>query len=326
MSVDQFIINDNILIKKIYLNNKINFWIDIIKSDLNRNHEDLIKKIDSNDTNFMKEINKIKNNYDKVKSSSFDENKKGNTNLQISYNLKQKKQKKIGDIIESKGIGNNNYLKQKSYSSMNNKYKIYKINIPSEEKKTDKYLDTNIIIEKSKILNISFTVQENEKRLKELKLQNDLLEQEIINLENLYQLTIDKERLKKEIKMNKNIVIEENNKKKQKLSPIKLETSLATENIILNELKDSKEKSNIKETPKKKNKNRSGYRDDFIPDKTIIRTREERLKKIREKYIDENEIKGKEEYIHNSMDIKIYEKVNKKDNIRNEDENKNNIK
>ena len=347
------------------LNNKINFWIDIIKSDLNRNHEDLIKKIDSNDTNFMKEINKIKNNYDKVKSSSFDENKKGNTNLQISYNLKQKKQKKIGDIIESKGIGNNNYLKQKSYSSMNNKYKIYKINIPSEEKKTDKYLDTNIIIEKdyenttdsdyrqlldkkaqyletnlrleknikeiertkkSKILNISFTVQENEKRLKELKLQNDLLEQEIINLENLYQLTIDKERLKKEIKMNKNIVIEENNKKKQKLSPIKLETSLATENIILNELKDSKEKSNIKETPKKKSKNRSGYRDDFIPDKTIIRTREERLKKIREKYIDENEIKGKEEYIHNSMDIKIYEKVNKKDNIRNEDENKNNIK
>ena len=316
------------------VNNKINFWIDIMKSDLNRNHEDLIKKIESNETNFMKEINKKdnKNNYGKVKSSLFDENKKSNNNLEISYNLKQKKQKKIGDIFESKGIfGNNNYLKQKPYSSMNNKYKIFKINISSEEKKTDKYLDINIIIEndfknttdsdyrqlldkkaqyletnmrlensikeiertkKSKILNISLAIQENEKRLKELKLQNDLLEQEIINLENLYQLTIDKERLKKEIKMNKNIVIEENNKKKQK-SPIKLETSLTNENIILNESKDSKEKSNIKETQKKKNKNRSGYRDDFIPDKTVIETREERLKKIREKYIDENEIKGK---------------------------------
>ena len=243
---------------------------------------------------------------------------------------------------------------------MNNKYKI---NIPFEEKKTNKFLDIKIIIEndyenttdsdyrqlldkktqyletnmrleknikeiertkKSKILDISFTVQENEKRLKELKLQNDLLEQEIINLENLYQLTIDKERLKKEIKMNKNIVIEENNKKKQKLFHIKLETSLATENIILNELKDSKEK--IKETPKKKNKNRSGYRDDFIPDQTVIETRKERLKKIREKYIDENEFKGKEENIHNGIEIKNYEKVNKKDNIRNEDENENNIK
>ena len=345
------------------LNNKINFWIDLIKSDLNRNHENLIKKIESNETNFMKEINKIenKNNYGKVKSSSFDENKKSNTNLQLSYNLKQKKQKKIGDIIKSKGIiENNNYLKQKPYSSMNNKYKI---NIPFEEKKTNKFLDIKIIIEndyenttdsdyrqlldkktqyletnmrleknikeiertkKSKILDISFTVQENEKRLKELKLQNDLLEQEIINLENLYQLTIDKERLKKEIKMNKNIVIEENNKKKQKLFHIKLETSLATENIILNELKDSKEK--IKETPKKKNKNRSGYRDDFIPDQTVIETRKERLKKIREKYIDENEFKGKEENIHNGIEIKNYEKVNKKDNIRNEDENENNIK
>ena len=350
------------------LNNKINFWLDIIKSDLNGNQEELIKKIENNKTNFLKEINKNENNLinDRVKSSSFDENMKQN-NLEISYNLKlQKEKNKIGNNLKSKGIfGKYNYLKTKPYSSMKHKYKLSKISISSEEKKIDKISDINIIIEKdyenttdsdyrqlldkksqyletnmrleknikeiertkkTKLLSISYTIQENEKRLKELKLQNELLEQEIVNLQNLYQLTIDKERLKKEINTNKKIIIEESNKERQKLSPIKLETSLATENVILNELKESKDKSNIKELTKRMNKNRSGYTDDFIPDKSVIETREQRLKKIREKYLneDENENQGKEENNSNILENKNEEEINIKNEEKNENPEENN--
>ena len=323
-----------------------------------------MRKIEKKETNFMKEKFKNENIKERIKSSSFDENKKDN-NLEMSFNLRlQKEKNKNVSVLKCKGIfGKFNYLKEKPYSSLNNKK--YKINITSEEKKIDKHLDTNIIIEndyenttdsdyrqlldkkaqyletnmrleknikeiertkKSKILSVSYTIQENEKRLKELKLQNDLLEQEIDNLQNLYQLTLDKERLKKEIKTNKKIIPEENNNKKTNFYPKKLETSLATENIILNELKESNDKSNINEIPKKMNKNRSGYRDDYIQDKNDIETREERLKKIREKYLDENENGEIRENIYDDKEHKIYEKINKEDNIVNDDENKDDLK
>ena len=341
------------------LNNKINFWLDIIKSDLSGTQEEIMSKIEKNKTNFMKEINK--NNNNRAKSSSFDENKKNNFNEGINSNFKLIKEKNNNLDnnnlkISYKGIfGKFKYLKQKPYSSMNN-YKLSKINISSEEIKNNKskkendsvdsdiilakdyedttdneyrellnkksqYLEANIRLEKnikeiekskkSKLLNISYTVKENEQKLKELKEQNNLLEQEIINLQNLYQLTIDKEMLKKEIKekekKNKKILIDENNKEKPINTSLKLETSLSVENNILNELKESKNKSkNKKEINKKINKNKSGYVDDFIPDKSIIETREQRLKKIREKYLDENEISEIKENKDNN-----YEDLNK---------------
>jgi len=341
------------------LNNKINFWLDIIKSDLSGTQEEIMSKIEKNETNFMKEINK--NNNNRAKSSSFDENKKNNFNEEINSNFKLIKEKNNNLDnnnlkISYKGIfGKFKYLKQKPYSSTNN-YKLSKINISSEEIKNNKskkennsvdsdiilakdyedttdneyrellnkksqYLEANIRLEKnikeiektkkSKLLNISYTVKENEQKLKELKEQNNLLEQEIINLQNLYQLTIDKEMLKKEIKekekKNKKILIEENNKEKPINTSLKLETSLSVENNILNELKESKNKSkNKKEINKKINKNKSGYVDDFIPDKNVIETREQRLKKIREKYLDENEISEIKENKDNN-----YEDLNK---------------
>ena len=341
------------------LNNKINFWLDIIKSDLSGTQEEIMSKIEKNKTNFMKEINK--NNNNRAKSSSFDENKKNNFNEGINSNFKLIKEKNNNLDnnnlkISYKGIfGKFKYLKQKPYSSMNN-YKLSKINISSEEIKNNKskkendsvdsdiilakdyedttdneyrellnkksqYLEANIRLEKnikeiektkkSKLLNISYTVKENEQKLKELKEQNNLLEQEIINLQNLYQLTIDKEMLKKEIKekekKNKKILIDENNKEKPINTSLKLETSLSVENNILNELKEPKNISkNKKEINKKINKNKSGYVDDFIPDKSIIETREQRLKKIREKYLDENEISEIKENKDNN-----YEDLNK---------------
>ena len=340
------------------LKSKIDFWINIIKSDLNGTQEEIISKIEKNETNFMKEMNKIENN-NRAKSSSFDENKKNNYNEGKISSLKliTDKNNNVNNLKNSyKGIfGKYNFLKQKPFSSINNKYKLSKINISEEIKnnkyknddidiiiqkdyedttdneyrelldKKSQYLETNIRLEKnikeiektkkSKLLNISYTVKENEQKLKELKEQNNLLEQEIINLQNLYQLTIDKEILKKEIKEKEKkdkIIIEENNNKENKLeTSLKLEASLNVENNLLNELKDSKilEKKKLN---KKLNKNKSGYVEEFVPERSIIETREQRLKKIREKYLDDNENTEIKDYQSNKE--KTYEELNEKNN------------
>ena len=356
------------------LNNKINFWINLIKSDLSGTQDEIISKIEKKESKFLNELKKTDFNNNKVKSSSFDENiKENNNNVVKSSNLNFSQRKnKISNLNNinlknsHKGIfGKFNYLKQKPNSSIN-KYKLSSINLSSEEikinnykstcnnididniiqkdyedttdseyrellDKKSQYLETNMRLEKNikeiertkktKLLNISYTVQENEQKLKELKAQNDLLEQEIVNLQNLYQLTIDKERLKQEIKeKEKKKIIEENNKKKENLVGDKSNVDNSnTENIILNELKESNDslKKNKKNEEKKKmnkNKNKSGYADDFLPNENVIESREERLQKIKKKYLDEN------------LNEEINENNNEENNldiVNNENENQN---
>ena len=356
------------------LKNKINFWINIIKSDLNGTEEEIISKIEKNETNFMKEMKKLDINNNRAKSSSFDENKKNNNNEGKISNIKliTEKNNNLNNLKNSyKGIfGKYNFLKQKPFSSINNKYKLSKINISEEIKnnkykktnddidiiiqkdyedttdneyrelldKKSQYLETNIRLEKnikeiektkkSKLLNISYTVKENEQKLKELKEQNNLLEQEIVNLQNLYQLTIDKEILKKEIKekekKDKKIIEENNNKENILEKSLKLEASLNDKKNLVNELKESQnlEKKKLK---KNLNKNKSGYVDDYVPERSIIETREQRLKKIREKYLDVNE-----DTEINVFQSNLNEKSNdvdeiiEKNNINHESENVNN--
>ena len=359
------------------LNNKLNFWIDIIKSDLSGTKDEILEKIDNNETNFLREINKIEikvNNSDanitniRAKSTSFDENiKDNNYSVGRSYNLYTSKGKNNVARTSHKGIlGKFNYLKQKPNTYLN-KNKINKINISSEEikmnnyKKTNdnididniiqkdyedttdneyrqlldkkaQYLETNVRLERNikeiektkklKLLNISSTVEDNEQRLKDLKAQNDLLEKEIMNLQNLYQLTIDKERLKLEIKekekKNKKLITEENNTNKESLNgKSKVETPLRSEKMLLNELKESND--SVKKNKKKKNQkmikndSKSGYTEDFIPDKSVIETREQRLKKIKKKYLDdenqddkiiENKTTIENNYVDNNNDHK----------------------
>ena len=356
------------------LNNKINFWINLIKSDLSGTQDEIISKIEKKESKFLNELKKTDFNNNKVKSSSFDENiKENNNNVVKSSNLNFSQRKnKISNLNNinlknsHKGIfGKFNYLKQKPNSSIN-KYKLSSINLSSEEikinnykstcnnididniiqkdyedttdseyrellDKKSQYLETNMRLEKNikeiertkktKLLNISYTVQENEQKLKELKAQNDLLEQEIVNLQNLYQLTIDKERLKQEIKeKEKKKIIEENNKKKENLvgDKSKMDNS-NTENIILNELKESNDslkkiKKNEEKKKMNKNKNKSGYADDFLPNENVIESREERLQKIKKKYLDEN---LNEEINENNNE------ENNQDIVNNENENQN---
>ena len=65
---------------------------------------------------------------------------------------------------------------------------------------------------------------------------------------------------------------------------------------------------------KKMKKNRSGYRDDFVPDQSVIETREERLKKIKIKYL--NEIENEEKKgINNNLEGNIGGEGNNNENI-----------
>ena len=359
------------------LNNRINFWITLIKNDLSGNAEENISRIVKNESNFIKEINKIdsKNKSvkpnNKIKNSSFDEvsdqrdiiSNMSFRETNIPYiNSSNMNRKSNNNLLDSKSLHKGifskfNYLKHKPHSSsMNKNYIInseeFKINQYNEfdsnsnmegiiqkdfEETTDneyrelvekksQYLETNLRLEKniqeikktkkSKVNNVYNTVQKNKKNLDDLKEQNNLLENEIMRLQNLFLLTIDKEKLKMEIKeKNKKNKIDDiksryNNKDKQ---IIKSDSSLTTENNILNELKESNDSTIMKNmlNKKKKNKNKSGYMDEMSQEKSIAETREQRLEKIRQKYLYENQ----DDEIN---ELNTYEEMTKENNIYND--------
>ena len=202
--------------------------------------------------------------------------------------------------------------------------------------KKSQYLETNLRLEKniqeikrtkkSKINSVFNTVQQNKQNLDFIKEQNNLLESEIMRLQNLFLLTIDKEKLKMEIKeKNKkakldNIKIKYKDKDKDK-QPIKTNSSLTTENNLLNELKESNDSTimkNMLNNKRKKNRNKSGYMDEISQEKSILETREQRLEKIRQKYLYENQDEEINELNINEEMTKGTDLFN--DNLINEDE------
>ena len=146
---------------------------------------------------------------------------------------------------------------------------------------------------KAKMMNVYNTVQENNKKLDALKEQNNLLENEIMRLQKLFLLTIDKEKLKMEIKeKSKKNKLENIKNKYNDKRIIKSDSSLTTENNLLNELKESNDSVMMKKLlieKKKKNKNKSGYVDELSKEKISNETREQRLEKIRKKYLYDNQ-------------------------------------
>ena len=154
------------------------------------------------------------------------------------------------------------------------------------DKKTQ-YLETNSRLEENikkiqrtinkKYDSINQIVQENSSRLELLKSRNELLQKEINNLKSVYQLTLEQEKIKYELKRQENEIKKDNQK-----SPVSVDISSATEKAILNELKESNDLP-------QKNKNKSGYRKEIIEHKIDNETREEKLQKIKQKYKDMNE-------------------------------------
>ena len=210
--------------------------------------------------------------------------------------------------------------------------------------KKEQYLESNLRLEKNiveikktkkiKLYNILKVIKENEINLENIKKQNILIEKEINNLVNVFQLTVEQVKLKNEIHHS-------NNKKKLKL---KIESVKNEENKLVKSIDKISKNQNLEEIiiPKKK-QIKSIENNNSNKKKNKIETREEQLKLIREKYKDgnieinednDNQIKEKEndynneknneelnENQDNKNDIINYEKINKNnEEINNEEE------
>ena len=163
------------------------------------------------------------------------------------------------------------------------------------DKKTQ-YLETNARLEENikkiqrtnnkKYDSVYQVVQDNNNRLELLKARNELLTKEINNLNNVYQLTLEQEKIKFELKQKENEIKQKEKNIGNNTTVNKLDMTNVTEKAILNELKESNDIIPFK------NKNKSGYAKENISYKNNQNdneTREEKLQKIKKKYKDMND-------------------------------------
>lgn len=156
--------------------------------------------------------------------------------------------------------------------------------------KKSEYLEKNLVLDENikkvqrtvnnKYASVEVVVQENLNRLNLLKSRNDILEKEVNNLNNVYLLTIEKYKIKNELKRKD----EQENKKQPTI--INTLDSSAVEKNILYALKESTD-SNL---PKKKTKKKSAKENDSNSKNEIDNeTRDEKLQKIKKKYMEMND-------------------------------------
>ena len=241
----------------------------------------------SEEINETAELNK--NNYNNIINDNNDiENNNENdiNNIQSNPNNNNEKiNKELNDIL----ISDYNEISDEEYRELLNK--------------KEQYLESNLRLEKhiienkrtkyKKISNIFNHLKETAKNLENLKLHNNLIEKEINNLYNVFQLTVEQAKLQNELNQKKN------NKLKFKLK----------KEVVKNEENNLIKSSEI--IPKNKNKNIEDV-DLIIPKKKEIKsievksskkkkkkkeTRDEQLKMIKEKYKDENNLLNDENHI-----------------------------
>ena len=160
------------------------------------------------------------------------------------------------------------------------------------DKKTE-YLEKNLVLDEnikkvqrtvnSKYSSVEVVVQENINRLNLLKSRNELLEKEVNNLKNVYQLTLEKYKIKNELKRKEYSKDQENKKQTTIINPL---DSSTVEKNILNALKESTD-SNLS---KKKTKKKSAKENDSnCKNENDNETRDEKLQKIKKKYMEMND-------------------------------------
>ena len=152
--------------------------------------------------------------------------------------------------------------------------------------KKEEYLDTNLRLDKtlkeylktknSKLLSISKTIKSKGEELNILKEKNSILQEEVSNLENVLQLSLEKEKIQKEImaKMCPPVppVTINNDINKEKSNIISNTNETNENNIKIESSRSKKQKKNIQEKNKNIEENES---------------RGELLKKIKKKYMEE---------------------------------------
>ena len=347
---------------------KINFWIDLIKSDLEGTQEEIMEKIETDNSKIIKEIEKrniksnfknplylppLNNNYERTRSSSPKDNnfnrykninninninknnisqantnqykgifskysilkeKKNNINLP-KYMQYKNEDNKVGDIDNDYECTNDN-----DYRDLLNKKNEYVTTINRLEETIKEVQKT--ALRKNK--NISNTVNDNFKKLNILQQQNSLIKTEIENLEKILSLTQEEMKIKKEIKINES-KINNNNKSIQNIDPsvtannILKDLNIINENINENINEDDEEEERKKSIYQMNSNDLKDSKNDFTleynesnkkinfpndiskvekideEDITLYKnnknlTREERLKEIKDKYLEmENE-------------------------------------
>ena len=279
-----------------------NFWMNLIKNEINNNtQEKLIELIKNDQSEFLKEINKnrtIKKKKKLLRDASTEiiketiniEEKKVNPNKNI-YTIFSLLNNSVNNKNDNEKINNDNLQIEKILQDEN----IYNLITDNEyrellSKKQD-YIETSMRLEKtiesfiktenSKYSKISKAIKEKLVQLKLVKEKNKLIQDEINNLENIYQLSVEKENIKKEINQKMNI-------KKDKNILSKTE-----DNKKINENNKVNNKNNIKNIKKTKNvesKLKENNSDEILNEEDDFpTTRDEQLKVIRKKYMEEED-------------------------------------
>lgn len=336
------------------------FWLEIIKDEItNRNQEELLELIKEGNSNFINELKKARElakkrkkkkkllqdgstdmNNDNNNSDKNNTSRKQNKNLykifSILNNNKQNSNKETNDENENllklaENINIFNDFTDMEYRELLNKKEEYL--------ETNMRLDSNIKnfskTKNSKLSKITKSLKLKEVQLKIIKEKNRLVQDEVNNLENIYQLSLEKEKIRKEIekKMNKNKRKASMNLYNSPLSARKNKTIEKNLNIIdkikLNSINNTDRKTSLEmnnynynfrnlSTIKKVRKDidfDETNSDNYFPD-----TREEQLQLIKKKYIEDennnNDIENQnEELLH------VIENDNNSENKSNEGEN-----
>lgn len=315
-----------------------NFWMELIKKEINNNElEQLINLIKNDKSDFIKEIDKnrkIKKKKKLLKDASTEMIKENNNNIEEKKVNQNKNIYAIFSLLNSKANNNNTNknngkINKNNYDYLQNEnLEIEKLleddtiyNLISENEyrellnKKEEYIETSLRLDKtienfiktenSKYTRINKAIKDKLVQLRLSKEKNKLTKDEVNNLENIYQLLLEKENIKKEInqkmnfKQNKNNIIE-----KPKENNI-----ISDKNYINQPINNSEEnnKSNLKENISEEITNKE---DDFP------NTRDEQLKMIRKKYMEEEENNNNNE----NNDIENIEKNNENIKELNEDD------
>ena len=270
-----------------------NYWLNLIKNEINdKTQEELIELIKNDKSEFLKELNKtrkIKKQKKLVRDASTDMIKENNNNEDKKVN-QNKSIYAIFSLLNNSLTNNNKNIENINNENMQieqilqdeNIYDLISLNEYRELiGKKQEYIETSMRLEKTiesfvKTENIKYSritraIKDKLVQLKLVKEKNKLVQEEVNNLENIYQLSLEKENIKKEINRKMNIKKNKNNIEKPNDD---------------NNINDEKNNNNIyNETNLKENNSEeiTNKEDDFP------NTRDEQLKLIKQKYMeDEN--------------------------------------
>ena len=277
-----------------------NFWMNLIKNEINGNsQEDLVKLIKNDESEFLKEVNKSRQikkkkkllrdvSTEMIKENNNNEEKKVNPNKNIYaiFSLLNNSLKNNDENINNENLEIEKILKDENIFNLISENEYRELISKKQEyietsMRLEKTIESIIKTENNKYSRVSKAIKEKLVQLKLVKEKNELIKGEINNLENIYQLSLEKENIKREInqkmsiKRNKNII--EKNESNKKINDINK----------VNDKSNNKNKRKIKNNESKLKENNSEEvtnKEDDFPD-----TRDEQLKVIRKKYMEEED-------------------------------------